>query len=172
MGTDILQERSGHKVVQEPFQTGIGHWHLPYPDLGWLQLAFLYLVLSSKCHNLAKQLKSLFTFLFFSGLTIQGWSAKKYHITKYHRVTGLWVTVRWCHTTKSHGNCGKIVHRPWSSCISSIGNLMGTPLSSPCQLRLVLWEPQVGKKTSHTFWTLSLKSPSIQWSKDRSRIGT
>ena len=38
--------------------------------------------------------------------------------------------------TKSHGNCGKIVHRPCSSCISSIGNLTGTPSSSPCQLRL------------------------------------
>ena len=36
----------------------------------------------------------------------------------------------------SHGNHGKIVHRPCSSCISSIGNLMGTPSSSPCQLRL------------------------------------
>jgi len=38
--------------------------------------------------------------------------------------------------TKSHRNCGKIVHRPCSSCISSIENLTGTPLSSPCQLRL------------------------------------
>jgi len=38
--------------------------------------------------------------------------------------------------TKSHGNCGKIVYRPCSSCISSIGNLTGTPLSSPCQLKL------------------------------------
>jgi len=77
-----------------------------------------------------------FSFLFLSGLTTQGWSMRKYHITKCHRVTGLWVTVRWCHMTKSHGNCGKIVHRPYSSCISSIGNLTETPLSSPCQLRL------------------------------------
>jgi len=38
--------------------------------------------------------------------------------------------------TKSHGNHGKIVHRPYSSCISSIGNLTGTLSSSPCQLRL------------------------------------
>ena len=38
--------------------------------------------------------------------------------------------------TKSHGNHGKIVYRPYSSCISSIGNLTGTSLSSPCQLRL------------------------------------
>ena len=36
----------------------------------------------------------------------------------------------------SHGNHGNIVHRPCSSCISSIGNLTGTLSSSPCQLRL------------------------------------
>jgi len=34
----------------------------------------------------------------------------------------------------SHDRCGKTVHRPCSSCISSIENLTGTPLSSPCQL--------------------------------------
>ena len=77
-----------------------------------------------------------FSFLFFSGLTTQGWSMRKYHVTKCHKVTGLWVIVRWCHMTKSHGNHGKIVHRLCSSCISSIGNLTGTPSSSPCQLRL------------------------------------
>jgi len=38
--------------------------------------------------------------------------------------------------TKSHEDHGKVVHRPCSSCISSIENLMGTLLSSPCQLRL------------------------------------
>ena len=37
---------------------------------------------------------------------------------------------------KSPDECGKVVHRPCSSCISSIENLMGTLLSSPCQLRL------------------------------------
>ena len=37
---------------------------------------------------------------------------------------------------KSHGGCGKIVHRLCSSCISSVQEIMGTPLSSPCQLRL------------------------------------
>ena len=77
-----------------------------------------------------------FSFLFVSGLTIQRWSVRKYYMTKCHRVTGLWVIVRWCHITKSHGNCGKIVHRPCSSCISSIGNLTEALSSSPCQLRL------------------------------------
>ena len=38
--------------------------------------------------------------------------------------------------TKLYGNHRKIVHRPYSSCISNIGNLTGTLSSSPCQLRL------------------------------------
>ena len=32
----------------------------------------------------------------------------------------------------SHDNHRKVVHRPYSSCISSIRNLMGTLLSSSC----------------------------------------
>ena len=36
----------------------------------------------------------------------------------------------------SHDKCGKVVHRPYSSCISSVESLMGTLLSSLCQLRL------------------------------------
>ena len=36
----------------------------------------------------------------------------------------------------SHDRCGKTVHRPCSSCISSIENLTRTLLSSPCQLGL------------------------------------
>ena len=102
----------------------------------WQVLIFIYgtSLTSAMCHDLAKWLKSLFTFFsffFFSGLTTQEWSMRKYHMTKCHRVT-----VRWHHMTKSLGNCGKIVHRLCSSCISSIGNLTGTPLSSPCHLRL------------------------------------
>ena len=34
---------------------------------------------------------------------------------------------------KSHDRHGKIVHRPCSSCISSVENLTGTLSSSPCQ---------------------------------------
>jgi len=33
----------------------------------------------------------------------------------------------------SHDRCGKTVHKPCSSCISSIENLMETLLSSLCQ---------------------------------------
>ena len=34
---------------------------------------------------------------------------------------------------ESHDRHGKIVHRPCSSCISSVENLTGTLSSSPCQ---------------------------------------
>jgi len=37
---------------------------------------------------------------------------------------------------RSYDECGKVVHRLYSSCISSIENPIGTPLSSPCQLGL------------------------------------
>jgi len=37
---------------------------------------------------------------------------------------------------ESHDEYGKVVHRPCSSCISSVQNLIGTLLSSPCQLGL------------------------------------
>jgi len=33
----------------------------------------------------------------------------------------------------SHDKCGKVVDRPCSSCISSVGNLTGTLSSSLCQ---------------------------------------
>jgi len=44
--------------------------------------------------------------------------------------------VRWYHMIKSYDDHGKVVHRLYNSCISSIGNLIGTLLSSPCQLGL------------------------------------
>ena len=106
-----------------------------------------------------------FSFLFLSGLTTQGWSMRKYHITKCHRVTGLWVTVRWLHMTKSHGNHGKIVHRPCSSCISSIGNLTETPLSSSCQLGLGVWlsclrlSHYTGESNEELYWVLPEQPP-------------
>jgi len=37
---------------------------------------------------------------------------------------------------ESHDGHGKTVHRPCSSCISSVENLTGTPSSSSCQLGL------------------------------------
>jgi len=43
-----------------------------------------------------------------------------------------------CYVTgvTSHDECGKVVHRPCSSYISSVQKITGTLLSSPCQLRL------------------------------------
>ena len=40
------------------------------------------------------------------------------------------------HIVTSHDECGKAVHRPCSSCISSIQKITETLLSSSCQLRL------------------------------------
>ena len=42
---------------------------------------------------------------------------------------------RSCHMM-SHDKCGKVVHRPCSSCISSVENLTETLLSSSYQLKL------------------------------------
>ena len=56
---------------------------------------------------------------------------------KYH-MTMLYITVTCQDVTRSHhimmsyDECGKVVHRPCSSCISSIQNPIGTPLSSSC----------------------------------------
>jgi len=65
--------------------------------------------------------KSLFIFLFFYlGLTTQ---------------KGVWESVTsQSHHMMSHDRCGKVVHRPCSSCISSVEHLMGTVSSFLCQL--------------------------------------
>jgi len=38
------------------------------------------------------------------------------------------------HMIESHNKCGKVVYRSYSSCISSVQNLMETLSSSPYQL--------------------------------------
>ena len=43
------------------------------------------------------------------------------------------------HSVMSYDECGRVVHRPYSSCISSIQNPMETLLSSSCQLGLRVW---------------------------------
>ena len=40
------------------------------------------------------------------------------------------------HSVMSYDECGRVVHRPYSSCISSVQNPMETLLSSSCQLGL------------------------------------
>ena len=57
---------------------------------------------------------------------------KKYYMTNvtYHsHMSG-------CHRIISHDKCRKVVHRLYSSCLSSVQNLIETPLSSPCQFKL------------------------------------
>ena len=46
------------------------------------------------------------------------------HMTRSHSITS---------HDRSYDRHGKVVHRPCSSCISSVENLMRTLLSSPCQ---------------------------------------
>ena len=71
--------------------------------------------LLTKCHDLVKQLS--YYLYFFSFPFILSWtyytegSVGKYHITRCHRSY---------HVMESHDECGKVAHRPCSSCISSV----------------------------------------------------
>jgi len=91
------------------------------------------------CHNLAKWLSYYFILLFFLflfGLTIQGRSVGKCHMIMLHITVTCQDVTRSCHIMMSYDKCGKVVHRPYSSCISRVQNQMETLSSSPCQLRL------------------------------------
>jgi len=76
---------------------------------------------------LGKTDKSLFIFLFlflFFGLTTQ------------ERVQESITWPRSQVTVTTHDDCGKVVYKLGSNCISSIQKLIGTLLSFSCQLRL------------------------------------
>ena len=82
---------------------------------------------------------SIFLFFFFSfilDLLHRGKCGKVSH-HKCHIVRVTWQEVTASHHMtsydESHDRHGKIVHRPCSSCISSVENLTGTLSSSPCQ---------------------------------------
>jgi len=92
---------------------------------------------------LGKMTKLLFIFFFFFFLLdlLHRKECRKVLCHKCHIVTVLChkchiVTVL-CHMM-SHDGCGKTVHRPCSSCISSIENLMETLLSS-----VMTWQKQL-----------------------------
>jgi len=48
------------------------------------------------------------------------------HMTRGHSITSY---------DRSHDECGKVVHRPCSSCISSVQKITETSLSFLCQLK-------------------------------------
>jgi len=87
-----------------------------------------------ECHDLAKRLSHYLYLLFFSFLLDllhrEEYGKVLHH--KYHKYHSHMVMSH----DKSHDECGKVVHKPYSSCISSIENLTGTSLSFPCQLGL------------------------------------
>jgi len=93
-------------------------------------------------YALAKWLSHYFillSFLFLFGLTIQGRSTEKYHMTMLQVTVICQNITRSCHIMVSHDKCRKVVYRLCSSCISSIQNQIGTLLSSPYQLGLGVW---------------------------------
>ena len=92
--------------------------------------SFVFTCQIYKCYDLAKLLSHYLYFFSFSFWTyyIRIESVGKYHMTK--------IT---CHSHKtyditrySHDDHGKVVHRPCSSCISSVQKITGTSLSSSC----------------------------------------
>ena len=82
-------------------------------------------LLSSTCHDLAKWLSHYF-FSFLYGLIIQERSIGKCHITRCHRSY---------HVMESHDECGKVAHRPCSSCISSVQEFNKDPI----EFSLLTW---------------------------------
>ena len=98
---------------------------------------------SAEVSWLGKMAKLLSIFLFFSFSFLLSWtyytegSAGKCHITSvtqsrsHDRKSQRHITLM--SHDESYDRCGKIVHRPCSSCISSIENLTGTLSSSLCQ---------------------------------------
>ena len=77
-----------------------------------------------------------FSFLFLFGLTTQERSVEKCYRTMSYVIVPCQDITGSCHIIELHDKYRKVVHRPYSSCISSVQNLMGTPLSFSCQLRL------------------------------------
>ena len=77
-------------------------------------------------HDLVKWLSYYFILLSFSFLIWTYYTRKKCRKVSHDNV------VCHSHMIMSHDKCGRVVHRLYSSCISSIQNPIETPLSSPC----------------------------------------
>jgi len=87
-----------------------------------------------RCYDLAKWLSyylyffsSLWTWTYYTRMSIG--KCHMTNITHYSHKLGY-------HKVISHNDHGKVVHRPYNSCISNVQKLMRTPSSSFCQLRL------------------------------------
>jgi len=101
-------------------------WYIGIYSPIFLMLYQLYhSLLSSTCHDLAKWLSHYF-FSFLYGLIIQERSIGKCHMTRCHRSY---------HVTPSHDECGKVAHRPCSSCISSVQEFNKDPI----EFSLLTW---------------------------------
>ena len=87
------------------------------------------------CHDLAKQLSHylyIFYFLIWTYYTREKCRKVLHDICHISQVTCQDVTVL-CHMMESHDECGRVVHRPCSSCISSVqfnGNSIKFSLST------------------------------------------
>ena len=68
----------------------------------------------SQCHDLAKWLSHYFILFSYLDL-LQGRSVGKYHMTGHRS--------GWYHMIELYEKCGKVVHRPYSRCISSVQKL-------------------------------------------------
>ena len=75
-------------------------------------------------------------FIFFSFHIWTYYKEKECEKVSCDKCNTLQSQVRQYHMIRSYDDHGKVVHRPYSSCISSIENLTGTLLSSACQLNI------------------------------------
>ena len=138
---EIEEEKSEVREWTEEDDDEIGNMVDPYYELQKKNSSRQGNLRGGQYHDLAKQLSHYLYFFFFSFSFILDLlhrrecgkvSCHKCHIVT---VTSQKVTAS-CHMTSydgSHDRHGKVVHRPYSSCISSIENLMETLLSSLCQ---------------------------------------
>ena len=114
-------------------------WLLVYSTTVTVEVSLLCSFPTTVLLWLGKMTKSLFIFVFLLSWTYYTEeSAGKCHITSITQVTVTWQEVPVSHHIMSHDRLydkyRKVVHRPYSSCISSIENLTKTLLSSLCQL--------------------------------------
>jgi len=76
-------------LIQELIDKVQGAKYFTKLDIQW---GYNNIRIREGCHDLTKRLSHylyFFSFLFFSGLTTQGWSTRKYHMTRSHGSMGI-----------------------------------------------------------------------------------